>query len=176
MATSFTMSEQPRPSPLPTARSNEEISSQSSWIRPLKQFGFFALGAGLMAASVAVSRRAVVRRRLDSFPKFYYSNRTKLKFDSSERSVMAAEALGLATLNVMNFGVMLVGGVFWAFDISSVEELQARSDARRQRSGIASPEDDEQMEQMMSDLLARLGMDKPKEPEAPNEAEGPKQE
>lgn len=117
-----------------------------------------------MAASVAVSRRAVVRRRLDSMPKFYSSNRDTARFDSSDRSLMAVQALGLATLNVMSFGVLLVGGTSWAFDLSSVDDLRARSQAAIRRNGIVNPEDEAQMEEMMSDLLKRLHMDKPDVP------------
>lgn len=172
MAGSFAMSETVRPHPPQPTRPHEDASPPSSWARAMKQFGFFAAGAGFMAASVAVTRRSVVLRRLETIPKFYSSNRNKLIVDSSDRSLMAAEALGLATLNVMSFGVMLVGGIAWAFDLSSVEELRMRSQAAVQKSGIVNPEDEEQMEQMMNDLLARLGMDKPEKPEAPRDAEG----
>lgn len=74
---------------------------------------------------------------------------------------MAVQALGLATLNVISFGVMLVGGVSWGFDVSNLGELRARSQAALRKPGIVNPEDEEQMEQMMSDLLGRLGMDQP---------------
>ena len=176
MASSLAMSEPTRPSPLQTIRPHEESSPPPTWTRQLKQFGLFAAGAGFMAASVAISRRAVLRRRLDTLPKFYSSNRNKTVFDSSDRSLMAVQALGLATLNVMSFGVMLIGGISWAFDLSSVDELRARSQAAIRRPGIVNPEDEEQLEQMMSDLLARLGMDKSEKPEAPSNIDGSKKD
>jgi hypothetical protein len=117
-----------------------------------------------MAASVAVARRSVLRRQAASFPRFYSSNRNPVKFDSTDRSQLAAQALGLATLNVMSFGVMLLGGLSWGFDISSVAELQARSRAAIRRPGLVSPEDEAQMEEMMADLMGRLGMETPATP------------
>ncbi|KAI5464093.1 hypothetical protein BGZ63DRAFT_421172 [Mariannaea sp. PMI_226] len=141
---------------------SQERFPEPSWTRTLKQFGFFITGAGFLAASVAVSRRSVIRRQLESVPKFYSSNRSPVKFDSVDRSQMAAQALGLATLNVMSFGVMLLGGLSWGFDISSVEELQARSrKVMRGRSVHVSPEDEAEMEAMVADLMGRLGMRKP---------------
>lgn len=46
-------------------------------------------------------------------------------------SVEALEALQLATLNVVSFGIMVAGGVGWGFDICGVGELRARVGRRR---------------------------------------------
>ena len=178
MASVFDMSENTS-SPSPEiARSRHETSPTQSWARPLKQFGMFAAGAGFLAASIAVSRRSVLRRRLDAIPSFYASNRAGPRFDSADRSFMAAQALGLATLNVMSFGIMLVGGIGWAFDLSSVTELSARSQAaiRSKAPPNVSPEDEEEMEKMMSDLLVRLGMDKPEQSKTPGTDQDPKKD
>jgi hypothetical protein len=116
-----------------------------------------------MAASVAVARRSVLRRRLESLPRFYFSNRTHPRtIDSADRGLLAAQALGLATLNVMSFGVMLVGGLSWAFDLSSVAELRHRTRAVLERnSGDVDSDQERELEEMMDSLLARLGMEKP---------------
>ncbi|KAH7176579.1 hypothetical protein EDB81DRAFT_897874 [Dactylonectria macrodidyma] len=132
-----------------------------SWTRALKQFGFLSVGAGLLAASVAVSRRAVTRRRLAAMPKFYSSNRAPIAFDSADRSALAAHALSLATLNVMAFGVMLVAGVGWSFDLSSIEELKTRTRVITRRPGVVNPEDEAEMKKVMEDLMGRIGMEKP---------------
>ncbi|CAM1502123.1 Fc.00g041070.m01.CDS01 [Cosmosporella sp. VM-42] len=169
MATAFGMAEKISSPSSQIAGLQQETSPASPWIRPLKQFGLFAAGAGFLAASIAISRRSVLRRRLHTIPSFYTSNRAGPKFDSSDRSLMAVEALGLATLNVMSFGIALVGGVAWGFDLSSTSELRERSQAAIRRKGFTnvSPEDEEEMKNMMSDLLGRLGMDKPEGPETP---------
>lgn len=54
----------------------------------------------------------------------------------------AAEALGLATLNVFSITSLIVGGTAWALDISSVEEVRAR--LRRKMVGAHGIEGDEE--------------------------------
>ncbi|KAF4944876.1 hypothetical protein FGADI_12391 [Fusarium gaditjirri] len=136
-------------------------AQQPSWDRSIRQFGLLLTGAGFLAASVAVSRRSVLRMRRNSFPNFYTSNRHQVKFDSGDRSLLAVQALGLATLNVMSFGVMLVGGISWAFDLSSIEELRQRTQAVTRRPGMVSPEDEKAMEELMEGLMGKMGMEKP---------------
>lgn len=120
-----------------------------------------------MAASVAVTRRAVIRRQREALPRFFsQSNRTARQLDGADRSALAAQAFGLATLNVASFGVMLTGGIAWAFDLCSVGDLRERTQAalrRPVREGLLNPEDERQMEDMMDSLLQRLGMDVSKE-------------
>ncbi|KAM6481386.1 hypothetical protein HDV62DRAFT_363862 [Trichoderma sp. SZMC 28011] len=146
-----------------SVRRQPDINAYSaSWNRPLKQFSLFFLGAAFTAASIGVSRRSVVRRQRDSFPKFYSSNTVgPQEGANSEGAVLGAHALGLATLNVSSFAVMLIGGLSWAFDLSSVEELRTKTRAALQRpGGEVSPEDEKEFEQMMDNLMAKLGMDK----------------
>ncbi|KAF4501350.1 hypothetical protein FAGAP_2439 [Fusarium agapanthi] len=139
-------------------------AQQPSWDRSIRQFGLLLTGAGFLAASVAVSRRSVLRMRHDLLPKFYTSNRHQVKFDSGDRSFLAVQALGLATLNVMSFGVMLVGGISWAFDLSSIEELRQRTQAVTRRPGMVSPEDEKAMEELIEGLMGKMGMEKPQKP------------
>ncbi|KAF5975748.1 hypothetical protein FBULB1_7227 [Fusarium bulbicola] len=139
-------------------------AQQPSWDRSIRQFGLLLTGAGFLAASVAVSRRSVLRMRHDLSPKFYTSNRHQVKFDSGDRSLLAVQALGLATLNVVSFGVMLVGGISWAFDLSSIEELRQRTQAVTRRPGMVSPEDEKAMEELIEGLMGKMGMEKPQKP------------
>jgi hypothetical protein len=120
-----------------------------------------------MAASVFITRRSVVRRQLDAFPKFYVGNRTPPRFDSSDRSLLAVQAFGLATLNVMSFGVLLVGGISWGWDLCSMRELRERSQAalRRQGRQTVDPEEEKALKEMMDHLLAKMGMQIPEEGE-----------
>ncbi|PNP37279.1 hypothetical protein TGAM01_v201879 [Trichoderma gamsii] len=150
-------------SPPQSIRRQPDINAYSaSWSRPLKQFSLFFLGAAFTAASVGVSRRSVVRRQRDSFPRFYTSNRPGPEDgNSSEGALLGLHALGLATLNVSSFAVLLTGGLSWAFDLSSVDELRTRTKAALQRpGGEVSPEDEKEFEQMIDNLMAKLGMDK----------------
>jgi hypothetical protein len=118
-----------------------------------------------MAASVAVSRRAVLRKQVESFPKFYASNRTPARLDPADRSLLAVQAFGLATLNVMSFAVFITGGLSWAFDLSSVSELRQRTRAALSKPGLVNPEDEKELEAMMDSLMTKLGMEKPVKPE-----------
>lgn len=71
-------------------------------------------------------------------------------------SLDAFEALTLATMNVASFGVMMVGGAAWAADISSVEELRTRVKAKLNPEGKTDAEEEEDLEEWMASVLARL--------------------
>ncbi|KJZ79312.1 hypothetical protein HIM_01463 [Hirsutella minnesotensis 3608] len=139
----------------PAARTRE----YSPLMRQVRQFGLFMAGASFMAASVAVSRRSVIRRRLEAMPAFHTSNRHAPGVDAADRVSMATQALGLATLNVVSFGVLLTGGIAWGFDLCSVAELRHRTQAALRRPGNMDPEAEKEMEDMMKSLLEKLGMD-----------------
>lgn len=141
-------------------------SPQSPLSRNIRQLGLFFSGAAFMAASIFITRRSVVRRQIDAFPRFYTHNRYPPRIDSSDRSLLAASALGLATLNVMSFGVMLVGGISWAWDLCSVTELRERSRQAVRGSGKElNPEEEKAIKEMMDGLLSKLGMEFPEEGE-----------
>ncbi|ATY59997.1 hypothetical protein A9K55_005708 [Cordyceps militaris] len=143
-------------------------TSRTAHLTPLqrqaKQLSLLVLGAGFMAASVAVTRRAVVRRQLEAVPRFFHSSYVAAgSVDSAARSSLAAQALGLATLNVAAFGVLLVAGTAWSFDLCSVAELQARTQMVVQRrgagSGVLAPEEEREVDNMVASFMERLGMD-----------------
>ncbi|KAF7559485.1 hypothetical protein G7046_g4664 [Stylonectria norvegica] len=162
--------------PPPQSASPQQAQHQTppdlSWARPLKQFGLLAAGAGFMAASIAITRRSVMRKRMATIPKFYSSNRDGLRFDAQDRSLLAAEAFGLATLNVTSFGFLLVGGISWGFDLSTTAEMRERSkEAIRRKGGTVSAEEEAELEKMMLDLMERMGMDTPEKPETPETPE-----
>ncbi|KAK2591636.1 hypothetical protein QQS21_010678 [Conoideocrella luteorostrata] len=151
------------PSPASPSRQDDASPPNSPFQRQMRQLGLLFAGAGFMAASIAVARRSVLRRQLESFPKFYSGNRVVHKVDSGERSLMAVQALGLATLNVMSFGIMLTGGISWAFDLCNLRELRERTQVALRRPGNFSQEDEKEMEKMMSTILDKLGMQNPEE-------------
>ena len=74
--------------------------------------------------------------------------------DPSDRAILGAQALGLATLNVMSFGTMFVGGISWAFDLTSVAELRQRTQASfRQRAASMSPEEEREAEKQAQEFI-----------------------
>lgn len=145
---------------------DERAKAPSPFSRQLRQVGLCIAGAGFLAASIAVSRRSVLRLRAATIPPFYLSNRHPAsKGDSQDRGLLAARALGLATLNVMSFGIMLVGGISWAFDLSSIDELRERTRKQLARPSNLSTEDEAQVEAEMEKLLesvySKLGIPRP---------------
>jgi hypothetical protein len=75
---------------------------------------------------------------------------------SGDNSLIALEALNLATLNVFGFGIMLTGGLAWAFDISNVEDLRRRARGHMGETGAATDEEAErEMEEWVAKVLLR---------------------
>ncbi|KAI1851993.1 hypothetical protein JX266_002846 [Neoarthrinium moseri] len=126
--------------------------------RSLRQMGFFFAGAGFLGLSTLITRRAVARKIVATIPRFYEpSNRPVGKIDG-DGGFVAVEALGLATLNVFGFAIMSTGGLSWAFDISSVDEL--RSLARRHtRGGVGETDEaaEQQIAEWAMDILQKTG-------------------
>ncbi|KAM0270440.1 hypothetical protein ACHAQH_009415 [Verticillium albo-atrum] len=127
--------------------------------RGLKQLGLFFAGAGFLVCSTLITKRSVTRKKLAAFPKFYQpSHAAAGKQENPEGSLIALEALNLATLNVFSFAVMATGGVAWAFDISSVDDL--REKARRTIRGEAGKTDEaaeREFEEWATRVLTKLG-------------------
>ncbi|KAK3310745.1 uncharacterized protein B0T15DRAFT_47930 [Chaetomium strumarium] len=122
---------QQNPLPSPTAQQPEEPNDFFSR-RSCRQFGLFFSGAVFLYSSVMITRRAIRRHRVASRMQFYQPNQFngRTHHDAPQRSpLLAFEALNLATLNTMAFAVMMVGGVCWAFDISTLEDLRRKTRA-----------------------------------------------
>lgn len=123
--------------------------------RSLRQLGLFVGGAGFFYWSVLITRRAVTRHQVAAKLKFYHSNqwigRSEKELPKKD-PLVAVEALNLATLNTLTFAMMAAGGVSWAFDISSVEDL--RKYTRRSILAAAGGEADEEAEKEVADWVA----------------------
>lgn len=124
--------------------------------RALKQLTLFLAGSTFFALSSLITRRAVVRRYAATVPRFYApSNRATQAVNGH---LEAFEALNLATINVMSFMVMLAGGTFWAFDISSMDDLR-RKLRRKDKGelGVARGEKgaEEEWEKWLAETLGR---------------------
>lgn len=135
-------------------QSTSEPPSSAFSKRSLRQLGLFFGGAGFFAISSLITRKALVRRYKASIPRFYQqSNRPNLEVNGA---LEAVEALTIATVNVFSVGMMFSGGMLWAFDISSVDDLR-----RKIRGGLGSDGDgresraDEEMEEWLATVLAR---------------------
>ncbi|KAK4192576.1 hypothetical protein QBC35DRAFT_357998, partial [Podospora australis] len=132
--------------------------------RSRKQLGLFFGGCGFLALSVLVSRRAIAKHVRLARPRYFDSN-VLWTLDAKKKDgplkkdpFVAAEALALATLHVMSFGILFTGGMSWAWNISSLDELRALSASRiRQSSGGVA---DEEAEKELTEWVAKtLGME-----------------
>ncbi|KAM3459205.1 hypothetical protein NHJ6243_007100 [Beauveria neobassiana] len=151
----------PAPPEIDTTSSTAHLSPLQ---RQAKQLSLLLLGASFLSASALITRRAVLRRQAEFVPRFFhYSHLAPGSVDSAARSSLAAQALGLATLNVAAFGVLLVGGTAWGFDLCSVAELQARTRMAVRRTGggggVLREEEEREVDRMVMGLMERLGMD-----------------
>lgn len=72
-------------------------------------------------------------------------------------AIEAFEALNIATVNVTSFAMMVAGGLLWAFDISSLEDLRrkVRGGMGVDGSGRSEREAEEEMEEWLATVLAR---------------------
>lgn len=138
--------EQPPTSPIP-AESRSSLFSQ----RSRRQLGLFFAGAGFFAVSTLITRRALVRRYKASIPKFYQpSNRPDFQVNGA---MEAFEALNIATINVLSLGMMTVGGLLYAFDISSVDDMRRNV---RTRLGVDGVQTDQEAEEEIEGLFASI--------------------
>lgn len=97
--------------------------------RSRRQFGLWAAGGAFMLLSSLVTRRAVIRRYRSIRPPFFHPS-NEAPVVTFNGPLEALEALSLASLNVFSFSVLMTGGMFWAFDISSVKEWRVRTRAK----------------------------------------------
>lgn len=138
------------------------VTREDPWRRSVKQLGLFFAGATFLTASVYISRRSVNRKMIASYPKLFQPSHhgprppPRGPKEKGDDQLVAVEALGLATLNVMSFGVMATGGLMFAFDISNVEELRMKARSSLYGpNGVVDEAAEQQVEDWIVDVLAR---------------------
>ena len=127
--------------------------------RSLRQLGLFFAGAGFLTLSTLITRRSIARKRIATIPSFYQPSNRPVSKISSDSSLIALEALNLATLNVMGFGIMCTGGLAWALDISSIDDLRKKA---RSHIGPAGGYTDEEAEREVEEWVAKVLLKKEK--------------
>lgn len=146
----------------PEQQPHQQRTPQEEFRRSAKQLGLFFAGAAFLTGSALISRRAVARKMTDAYPKLFQPSHhgprapPRNPAEKTDDTLVAVEALGLATLNVFSFGVMMTGGLMYAFDISNVEDL--RHKARRKLygpNGVVDDAAEQQMEDWIADILSR---------------------
>jgi len=126
--------------------------------------GLYFGGAGFLALSILISKRASVRHQLRARLRYFTPSTHHLlkkgevpPGDAGKEPMMALEALNLATLNVVSFAVMLTGGVSWALDLSCVDDM--RRLARRSMNGVHGRLDPDMEKELAEWVGKTLGID-----------------
>jgi hypothetical protein len=134
----------------PTAPTATEPRFSFSSQRSRRQLGLFFAGAGFFAVTSLITRRSLVRRYKATIPKFYQSNNQPSQINGA---VEAFEALNIATINVFSVAMMTVGGLLYAFDISSLEDMRRNV---RTRLGVDATRADQEAEEEVEELFASI--------------------
>lgn len=110
-------------------------------------------GALFFALSLLTTRRALNRRFKASIPPFY----TTSVYHKPEVNggMEAFEALHLATVNVLSFGMMASGGVLWAMGINGIEDMRAYVKKSMAQGDRESSKTDEEMEKEVEAWVMR---------------------
>lgn len=145
--------------------------------RALRQLGLFLGGAGFLSWSILLSRRAIVRHQLAAQLKFFQPSHVfALPPSPSGRPpkrdpTVALEALSLATLNTASFAIMAAGGLAWAFNLSSLDDLTRRS-RRSLQATIVGGRVDHQAERELAEYVAGvLGIEQQQQKPPPSSGE-----
>ncbi|KAL8773046.1 MAG: hypothetical protein Q9209_002066 [Squamulea sp. 1 TL-2023] len=131
------------------------VSTHFIGSRPRRQFSLFLFGATCVGLSIFSTRRALVRRYISTVPHFYQQSNAPPREAISLRKE-AAEALKIATINVLSFAAMMTGGTLWAFDVSGMGELRERirmMKKQREVKGGTNTERDQAVEREFEDFL-----------------------
>jgi hypothetical protein len=95
------------------------------YLRTRRQIGLFVMGATFFTLSSMITRRAILKKRALIKPAYYHFSNAPPK-QPVNGGLEALEALQIATINVGSIAMMWTGGLLWAFDIASLEEMRKR--------------------------------------------------
>lgn len=112
----------------------------------------FAGGAAFFAFSVFITRRAHIKKRIAAIPPYYTSS---TYYQPNFNGAMdSAEALSLATINVISFGMMTTGGIMCMLNVNGIEDM--RRIMRGGLEGAAQGKSDEELEKEVTDWVASV--------------------
>ena len=118
-------------------------------------------GIGFTILSTIVTRRSMARKRISSYPGRFTPSNQHIEPPPDESKINgaleAAEALGLATMNVFSIAMAATGGLMTLFDIADIEDLRQVVSQRagfNVYGGQADPEADKQIEGWVAETLS----------------------
>lgn len=139
---------------LATAASQSQRIRIDPATRARRQNGLLFGGVAFTLLSMFITRRSLSRKLHSAYPRtFTPSNATPPRVDGG---LEAAEALGLATLNVFSLAMVSVGGMMKVFDVADVEDLRV---LLRKSVGedvmVGESQADREIEGWIADVLSR---------------------
>jgi hypothetical protein len=150
-------STEPQPQPQPH---QTQLQSQ----RPLTNLKLLFGGVTFFTLSLLITRRAFTRRVLASTPPYWTSSvyhRAPVNGAGD-----AFEALSLATLNVCSFAMMATGGVLYALNINSVEDMRRYVKKEMGTGTVRDEEVEKEVEEWVAKVLGeKFGVELKKEKE-----------
>ncbi|RPA78903.1 hypothetical protein BJ508DRAFT_150727 [Ascobolus immersus RN42] len=123
-----------------------------------RQLTMLLAGSTFLALSIRTTRRVSYRKQKAMYPTFYRPNNQPPPGPPGNAALEAVEALNLASLNVVSFAMMLVGGGMVAMDVTNMEELRERVRGwagETEQSGEERRREEEEWEEWMVGILAR---------------------
>ncbi|KAJ5930531.1 hypothetical protein N7466_006024 [Penicillium verhagenii] len=144
-----TQSLQSAPSPTESSQLAQQSAPPSN--RNLK---LFLGGIAFFSLSVWVTRRAAIKKRIECIPPFYSSS---LYFQPKVNGAGEAfEALSLASLNVLSFGMLTTGATMYALDINGLDDARRFMRVAMQGSIDETGKSDEQLEKEVTEWVTDL--------------------
>ncbi|KAJ6031399.1 hypothetical protein N7540_002131 [Penicillium herquei] len=114
----------------------------------------FLGGIAFFSASVWITRRASIKKQLACIPPFYSSS---IYFQPKVNGAGEAfEALNLATINVLSFGMMTTGAAMYALDINSLDDARRFMSVAMQGGIDETGKSDEQLEAEVTEWVTNL--------------------
>ncbi|OGE54247.1 hypothetical protein PENARI_c006G09334 [Penicillium arizonense] len=111
-------------------------------------------GMTFFALTVLVTRRAFNKKRIACIPPFYTSS---IYHQPHSNSAMDAfEALNLATLNVLSFGMMAGGAAGYALNINGLDDMRRFVRAGLQGGSDTPVKSDEELEAEVTEWVSKV--------------------
>ncbi|GFF31586.1 hypothetical protein IFM61606_00344 [Aspergillus udagawae] len=151
----------PQPQPQPT-----QLQPQKHLTNLKLLFG----GVTFFTLSLLITRRAFSKRVIASTPPYWTSS--VYHRPPVNGAGDAFEALSLATLNVCSFAMMATGGVLYALDINSVEDMRRYVKKEMGTGTVRDEEVEREVEEWVTKVLGeKFGVELKKEKEETANAE-----
>jgi hypothetical protein len=120
--------------------------------------------------SLLITRRAFTKRVLASVPPYWTSS--VYHRPPVNGAGDAFDALSLATLNVCSFGMMATGGVMYALDVNSLEDMRRFVKKEMGTGTVRDEEVEREVEEWVAKVLGeKFGVELKKEKEKENGSE-----